>query len=84
MKTVLEAIAYMERRTVSGLLSRLIEQHLRTYKRETIWEALREMKRRKDEERATNEDLPLWSLMEEVRQKEASDKASDTKAKKKK
>jgi hypothetical protein len=86
MKKILEAIAYEERRTVSSLLGRLIEQHIRTYEPRLVAKALgaAEVRQREQATEGPYGD-PFLSFMEEVAraQKQPLDKALDKAIKKK-
>jgi hypothetical protein len=62
MKRILEAIAYEERRTVSSLLGRLIDNHVKSYDPKTIARALHAVQLR---ERDAGE-VPVDAIMKEV------------------
>jgi hypothetical protein len=62
MKKILEAIAYEERRTVSSLLGRLIDNHVKSYDPKTIARALHAVQLR---ERDAGE-VPVDAIMKEV------------------
>lgn len=63
MKKILEAIAYEERRTVSSLLGRLIDNHVKSYDPKTIARALHAVQLR---ERDAGEVGQLMAIMKEV------------------
>jgi predicted transcriptional regulator len=73
MKKVLEAIAHEERRTVSSLLGRLIENHVKNYEPKTIARALHAVELRHQEEEAAGEyGDPMEAIRKEVEKLEKS------------